>query len=283
MAATGNSSMSSGGNRNTRQISPAVHWCFTLNNPNLPEDALQFTGHPRVLDYVIQEEVGESGTHHLQGYLRFKSKVRPLSLFKTTAIHWEKTRSIEASKAYCSDAEKRKPGGQLWQNCLPEPIIDYLDGKELYPWQLKVTNILKEERDPRTIHWIWEPIGRTGKSSFARHLIIKQEPCTVTFVTGSAKDVKYAISQMKEVPKAVLVDYVRSQENFISYQMLEEVKNGLFFSPKYEAAMKVFNPPHLIIFANFPPEFTKLSLDRWKVWKIIENDLVEDLNRQVLL
>ncbi len=260
---------------NTRQISQAVHWCFTLNNP-IVTDIDIIIGNAKVKSYVVQDEVGESGTPHLQGYIAFIRKLRPMGIFEglSNAPHWEICRNIDSSKTYCSDPDKRAPGGELWENCLPEKLIDYLQGKDLHPWQSSLINIIKEEPNQRTIHWVYEMNGNTGKSVLCRHLVITQAPTTCTYVTGSAANVKYALAQMKVVPKLILVDYVRSQENFISYQMLEEVKNGMFFSTKYESSMKIYNPPHLVVMANFPPDITKLSMDRWRIWKIVELELV---------
>jgi len=39
---------------------------------------------------------------------------------------------------------------------------------------------------------------------------------------------------------------------------------------KYETGHTVFDPPHMIIFANVKPEFAKLTKDRWIVWCIDE-------------
>ena len=264
--------MSSTADRNTRQISPAKHWCFTLNNPTLDIDIDEIIRNGKVADYVVQEEVGESGTYHLQGYVSFKSKTRPKSVIKNDRIHWEKCRDISASKKYCSDADKRKPGGKLWENCLDEPLIDFIEGNDYYPWQASLIEILKGPIHPRQLHWITDLTGNRGKTAMMRHLMMTQKPVSATYVTGKSSDVKYAILQMKTVPKCILVGFVRSQENFISYQMLEEVKDGMFFSTKYESGMKIYNPPHLIVMANFFPDITKLSMDRWCIYRIM-NDL----------
>ena len=63
-----NSSTKSG---NTKQISPSLNWCFTVNNYN-SEDIQMFlkSDSSIVPKFVFQEETGESGTPHLQGYLR---------------------------------------------------------------------------------------------------------------------------------------------------------------------------------------------------------------------
>lgn len=278
---TGISSSSSSDLGNTRpQISPSKHWCFTWNNaPEGSEDLIMLND--KVSKYCFQEEIGDSGTYHFQGYLEFNRKIRPMSVFKQGTIHWEKCRDIKASKAYCSDATKRKIGGRLWENCLPARVIDPLEGKQLYQWQAKTNEIIKEEPDDRTIHWIWESAGCTGKTSFIKHRLMNPGLSTCTYVMGGSKDVKYALIQMAEIPKTVFVDLSRTVEGFVSYQMLEEVKNGLIFSTKYESGMKLYNPPHLIVMANFPPEFSKLSLDRWKVWKIVDKDLVPAMDQVI--
>jgi len=49
---------------------------------------------------------------------------------------------------------------------------------------------------------------------------------------------------------------------------LESIKNGLFFSGKYESTQVVMNSPHLIIFANEPPDKSKMSADRWHIVRI---------------
>jgi hypothetical protein len=49
---------------------------------------------------------------------------------------------------------------------------------------------------------------------------------------------------------------------------MENVKDGLFFSTKYESGMVRYNPPHVIVFANVPPDVTKMSADRWVIKEI---------------
>ena len=46
---------------------------------------------------------------------------------------------------------------------------------------------------------------------------------------------------------------------------MESIKNGRVFSAKYESKMKVFDPPHVICFANFEPKREAMSADRWAI------------------
>ena len=96
---------------NTKQISPAKHWVFTLNN--YTKDNINTICEERSTKrYSFQEEIGESGTPHLQGYLEFITKRRPLSVFKDLGAHWEKCKNVKASIAYTQKADTR--AGKLY-------------------------------------------------------------------------------------------------------------------------------------------------------------------------
>jgi hypothetical protein len=56
----------------------------------------------------------------------------------------------------------------------------------------------------------------------------------------------HAIEPLVSFPDPIIYDVPRTAENFVNYGVLEQVKNGLFFSSKYESEMAVFNPPHVI-------------------------------------
>ena len=131
--------------------------------------------------------------------------------------------------------------------------------------------MLSEEPDNRSIYWYWDEIGNTGKTSLAKHLCINF-PNQILFVNGAGKDIKYAVSEFVANEdnnlKMVIFYFTRSIENFISYEAIESVKDGILFNNKYESKMCIFNCPHIICFANFEPDYNTLSNDRWKVIKV---------------
>lgn len=85
-------------------------WCFTWNNYDgivVPEDFGKW------FRYVIyQEEVGENGTPHLQGYIEFKRQMRLSALKKMLpTAHWEPRRGTqEEAITYCTKVETRVAG-----------------------------------------------------------------------------------------------------------------------------------------------------------------------------
>ncbi len=265
---TKNSSNSSKGKSgNTRQISPAKHWVFTLNNHT--QMNIDFIMQCSSIDQLsMQEETGEQGTPHLQGYIKFKTKLRPLSVFRSSSIaakaHWEKCKNISAAIEYTQKAETRT-GRQFVKGLRIVRPLKVLKREQLYPWQSKIVDMIETEPDDRTINWFWEDTGSIGKSALVRYLVINH---SALLVAGKGADIKFLICGQKQPPDIIIYDIPRTAERYVDYCALEEIKNGLFCSSKYESKMYVMNSPHILCFANFGPDFEALSEDRWNIVKL---------------
>jgi len=62
----------------------------------------------------------------------------------------------------------------------------------------------------------------------------------------------------------------------VNYDVLEKIKNGRIVADKYNTAELKFQTPNIVIvFSNEKPDIGKLSKDRWKIFKIIGEDLVD--------
>lgn len=131
------------------------------------------------------------------------------------------------------------------------------------PWQYDLLLKLADDPHPREILWYWDERGNTGKSYFARYLVgnIRAD----YYSGGKTVDIAHACTGASHQ----VFDFTRSNEGFIPYDAIERLKNGMVFSPKYESGTKVFAVPHVLIFANFPPDKEKLSADRWCIVKIV--------------
>lgn len=250
----------------SKQVSPSIHWCFTLNNwTNEEKDMILKICSNSSKKYIFQSEIGESGTPHLQGYIMFNKKCRPKGLFSCDRIHWEKCRNIEASINYCRKEDTST--GEVWTNIkFPKPLKII---ESLRPWQVQIENLLLKEPNDRSIYWIWEEKGNVGKTVFCKYIVYKYEALCLS---GKANDCKYAIIKYFEkngyYPEIILFDIPRSNMEYVNYEGLESIKNGLFFCGKYESQQVIMNCPHVFIFANQEPDTSKMSSDRWKIKKI---------------
>lgn len=226
-----------------------------------------------VTDYIYQWEMGEQGTLHIQFGVYFENKRTKDSVIKMfPGCHIEVAQNWPAVKNYCSKKDTRVDGPY---KPLTRTAKDPLRGLQLFPWQEEVLTIISSEPDSRTIHWFVDDTGNTGKTSLAKHICLSTEG--TLFLAGKAADMKYGccsyIDQAKNPPlRVVIVDLVRTQETFFSYQGLEEIKNGIFFNTKYESKMVIYDCPHVIVFANWMPQVEKLSKDRWSIHSILERN-----------
>lgn len=134
---------------------------------------------------------------------------------------------------------------------------------KLRPWQERLATILEAPVDPRKVLWYWEATGATGKTTMARYLARNKG----AFYSngGKTSDIAYAYNE----EPIVVFDFVRSQEEHINYGIIEALKNGMVTSNKYQSCTKIFDIPHVVVFANFQPDVTKLSEDRWEIVEII--------------
>jgi hypothetical protein len=74
--------------------------------------------------------------------------------------------------------------------------------------------------------------------------------------------------ETKKYPKIIIFDVPRANIDHINYDAIESMKNGCFFSGKYECAQVLMNSPHIIIFANSEPQRYNLSMDKWHIVEI---------------
>lgn len=143
---------------------------------------------------------------------------------------------------------------------------------KLRHWQKLCYKELISQND-RQVLWIFDEDGGKGKTVLSNYLI----DCHNAFLCNGGKmsDISYAYNNEKyvvfDLPRSSCID---GEKDFTPYRAMECFKDGRIFSPKYESCLKRFEPAKVVIFANFLPDESRLSLDRWKIkdlancWKI---------------
>lgn len=135
-------------------------------------------------------------------------------------------------------------------------------------WQASLMNDLNTVPHPRKIIWIWENVGNVGKTYMAMYLAAVHKAAYLQ--NGKSSDLAHAYNGQN----IVVFDFPRTSIEKINYSIIESLKNGIVFSPKYNSQTKVFPTPHVVIFANFPPNRSALSQDRWDIREITSTDTV---------
>lgn len=248
---------------------------FTLNNYS-EEEYLELV---KVFDlknyvYLIGREIGDEGTPHLQGYVEFKKQVYFEALKKlNTRIHWEAARGTrEQNKKYCT-----KDGNFISNLPLTrkERVLkmEYAD-VVWRPFQERIIEIIKGPVDDRKIYWFYEYEGNEGKSYLAKFLAATYD---VIIADGKKDNVFNQIKiwmdghDESEDPRIIMCDIPRDNLDYINYGALEQIKNGLVYSGKYEGGMCLFPHPHVIIFAN-----ERCKPGKWSRDRVCEIEIIPD-------
>ncbi|AFV91336.1 replication-associated protein [Dragonfly associated alphasatellite] len=276
-------------------------WCFTLNFSGDPPELAWWLARDEIKYACWQHE---KGTHdHMQGYLQLKKPSRLTAvrkLFGNFRPHLEvqKARRAEDARDYCMKDESRVAGPweigefipqgshkgrmrdlvrrspermaeenpSVYRRVLAAQSVErFRSDPSLLPdplrdWQICLLELLEEVPDNRSIIWIYGPAGAEGKTMMAKELFRRG-----WFYTsgGTADNVKYQYAV--EVESHVVFDIPRDKKDYIQYSLIEELKNGMIVSNKYEPIRVVRisgREVHVVVMCNFMPDYSKISPDR---------------------
>lgn len=238
---------------NTNQL---YRWCFTLKAEDVSVSQMSQLLHEFAKEFYFQKELGENtGYEHWQGCISLKQKHRfkEVQNIMPGGCHLEACKNWFKAKQYCQK-EKTRIEGPYNHNSV---IVDLDITKDnMYDWQKDVINIITKKPDKRKIYWFWEEIGNIGKSELCKYIYINYK-CAF-FTNAKTADIAYAYNG----EPIVIFDLPRTTEDYFNFNAIEQLKNGMLFSSKYESGAKVFNRPHIIVFANWEPTNASLSKDR---------------------
>jgi len=147
-------------------------------------------------------------------------------------------------------------------------LLAEYEGVSWKPWQQDVLTVVSQPADRRKIHWIWESKGNVGKSWLAKYIMLTDD--AILMESGKKVDMAYIFAQ--KPTKIVMIDLSRTSapvdgKDYLGgvYSICENLKNGSLMSTKYDSQCIVYDVPHVIVFANWEPDYTKWSEDRYDV------------------
>lgn len=153
-------------------------------------------------------------------------------------------------------------------------VRDKAEEHEYRPWQRCLLQMLEAPPGDRHIIFVVDALGNQGKTWFTKRYQDEHKDAQI-ILPGKVVDMAYAL---REDVRVVFMDCPRSKQGeFIQYDFLEHIKNGMVFSSKYESYMKRLKKVHVVVFMNEPPDMTKLSRDRYIILTIRQtHDFVDE-------
>lgn len=149
----------------------------------------------------------------------------------------------------------------IGQSFLPPPRLT--TGSPRFGWQGRIDAVLQSPPSPRSIYFVVDPEGNSGKSWMCQYALTKWPEKTQVLRIGKRDDLAFSIDETKSI---FLFDVPRNQMTFLQYSVLESLKDRMIFSPKYASALKIlYTVPHVVVFCNEAPDMDALTSDRYKI------------------
>lgn len=145
----------------------------------------------------------------------------------------------------------------------PPSLLDEAE-PELNPWQRTLHLALRTE-DPgdRAVLFYVDEEGGKGKTWFQRFMVSRY-PEEVQILSGGKRD---DVAHALQVDKTIfLFNIPRGGMEFLNYTILEQLKDRMVFSPKYDSKTKIFkHRVHVVVFCNEEPDMTRMTDDRYVI------------------
>jgi len=249
----------------------ASQWCFQLESGTI-------TKHQHYQCRVIMEEG--------------QMKETMLSIFEARSIPRKELTFLPESNNslkqgglsfYVMKDESRIAGPWYDASYNPKRKVVY-EGKDLKcmdnprHFQNFIFDDISGDADDRSVNWLVNIGGCTGKSKLMKYMRFHQKRFDMARIPmGSATQIKTCVIA-KGPHKCYMVDLPRvrgSDETQAElFSAIEEIKNGWVESAMYGQNQELLmEPPHMWCFSNEWPNPSYCSVDRWKVW-ILEEDFV---------
>ena len=217
------------------------------------------------------------GNYHYQCYIHTKVRIRPSQLMnqlreELVGVQVQPASNPSALINYCMKEETRFVGPFSDQISIEYDGSDLITEDRLYSWQKVVQHLSLCAPDNTSIICIYDPVGGSGKSAFAKYLCYHYSLLCIGY--ADCKDLLYIVSEFSNL-LTYLVDLTRSRPAHVGssdlYAVLEQIKNGQFISTKYKPRKVLMKSPNLIIFTNFLPNIYSVSPHRWRFYGINQN------------
>ncbi|AXH75789.1 MAG: replication protein [Circoviridae sp.] len=248
------------------------------------EDLTTMIANKNHFEYLIigKEKCPETERIHYQTYGELWKQTRWETLFKLypkTSFKNKKGKLQSRKGSPQQAADYCKKDGDIYHEhgTLPvdrrgkkRKLEPYCEEIELRDWQKEIIELIAEPPN-RKILWYWSEAGDVGKTTFAKYL---SKHHSAIALNGKAADQRNGLldwinqnEKWCDVPVICNIPRTFKME-YLSYEAIENIKDQYFYSGKYEGGQVCGPPIHYIIFSNFPPDFTRMSSDRYHVRQI---------------
>lgn len=140
----------------------------------------------------------------------------------------------------------------------------------IHPWQQDWHDrVMGGEGNYRSIDWIWESCGNTGKSYWAKEMFKRypKEIYVLKQMGGAEKCATIIQNALSSgwTGHCLIIDLPRNAEDKSIYEPLESIRDGMVTAVRYQGQTMCFDIAWVVVLANFTPNTFSMSQDRWRI------------------
>lgn len=262
---------------------------FRANHEYFTKDDLVTWCQSNCKKYTFQLEEGDSGYKHWQGRISLIKKRQQHVLLKLFTINDKQPNYLQPTTnkeyqgpmfyAMKEDTRLEGPFTDSYTVTNNNFIPSHLKNIVLYPWQQYVIDS-KKNKNSRQINLIYDTSGNIGKSTLASigellHNGIDVPPIN-DFKELIALLCNICMDTNNRDPGLIFIDMPRAQKKdqlYGLYSAIEQIKKGKLYDCRHHYKSWWIESPQIWVFSNTLPDLNYLSIDRWNIWTIENNNL----------
>ena len=261
--------------------------------------------------HMKQHEIGKFEIESLCGSslsastTSLESNFSSVSTTRSVSINEEAV--LKTMNMHAEEYERKlQLGGIVYKHAkdygIPEESLpnEYKEAKDLYvknkqdidvenvilrPWQEGLLSYIKPS--DREVIWVIGRKGNEGKTWFQEFLASKfgwsRVICGMDIRLKKSSICHILSKRSLMTTDIFLFDVGKARtEDEMNYELLEQIKNGRTLAAKFDSKELKFHTPNIIVvFSNEKPDVGQLSKDRWKIFKIQDEDLLDATEKYV--
>lgn len=188
---------------------------------------------------------------------------RPLAEVMLSGEH---TQAIASHYAFFKDLDTHAQADRAFKRARIQHN-EFMAQRTPLAWEQVLHDIIAAPPCSRSIHWFVDMVGETGKTINAKSLYFNHNAFYCT--GGKASDIAHAYQYQPIVVFNLVASQDKDTQAYL-YTILEQFKDGIFSSGKYNSMIKTFPIPHVIVMSNEWPDESRMKKSRIVVHNIQE-------------
>ena len=155
------------------------------------------------------------------------------------------------------------------------------DDVELKPWQKELFEQVTELTDRKIIWVVGKSCGegKTWFQKYIKYMLGRSRVASGISIKATTPNICHALAKHPLATTDIFLFNIgksKKKSDVVNYEVLEDLKDGDAFASKYNSQqLKIKTPNVIMVFSNEKPDTKQLAMDRWKLFYIENDSLVE--------